>query len=254
MASGRTSTAGVSTTRSAAGCRSPSMCNVFARSIRPLPAKENVVSNPPPPPPPPVSPPLPARCGAQPRSAAYDPAPTVAGRRADRHGRRAGPSNLKIFAAEAVGTAVLMIVGPGTAILALDMIGRLGVAFAFGFALLAMAYTIGHVSGCHINPAVTLGFLISRKITLVQAVLLLGRPAGRRDPRRIDHLHHLGCRRQRQDRRLRRQRLGRRHRQRLRARRGDRRRDHLHGAAGLRRAVDDDEGLPGRASAASPPG
>ena len=81
----------------------------------------------------------------------------------------AGPSNLKIFAAEAIGTGVLMIVGPGTAILASDAMGTLGVALAFGLALLAMAYTIGHVSGCHINPAVTLSFFLTRKITLVQA-------------------------------------------------------------------------------------
>jgi len=82
----------------------------------------------------------------------------------------AGPSNLKIFAAEIVGTFVLMMVGPGTAILAADKMGTLGIALAFGLALLAMAYTIGHVSGCHINPAVTLSFFISRKVTLVQAV------------------------------------------------------------------------------------
>ena len=58
-------------------------------------------------------------------------------------------------------------------------IGVFGVAFAFGLALLAMAYTIGHVSGCHINPAVTLGFWLSRKITLVAGGVLLGRPGGR---------------------------------------------------------------------------
>ena len=63
-----------------------------------------------------------------------------------------------------------MIIGPGSAIIAVNVIGIYGVAFAFGLALLAMAYTIGHVSGCHINPAVTLGFWITRKITIAQAV------------------------------------------------------------------------------------
>jgi aquaporin Z len=62
-----------------------------------------------------------------------------------------------------------MIIGPGSAIIASNVIGTFGVAFAFGLALLAMAYTIGHVSGCHINPAVTLSFWLSNKITLVQA-------------------------------------------------------------------------------------
>lgn len=75
----------------------------------------------------------------------------------------------RIAAAEAVGTAVLMLIGPGSAIIAADVIGAYGVAFAFGLALLAMAYTIGHVSGCHINPAVTLGFLLARQISVVQA-------------------------------------------------------------------------------------
>ena len=66
--------------------------------------------------------------------------------------------------AEALGTMMLMLVGPGSAILAADAMGTLGVAFAFGFVLLAAAYSIGHVSGCHINPAVTLGFYLSKKI------------------------------------------------------------------------------------------
>ncbi len=78
-------------------------------------------------------------------------------------------SNAKIFAAEAIGTAVLMMVGPGSAILAGDAIGAYGVAFAFGLAFLAMASTIGHVSGCHINPAVTLGLLVARTITFARA-------------------------------------------------------------------------------------
>ncbi len=78
-------------------------------------------------------------------------------------------SDARIAGAEIVGTAVLMIIGPGSAILASDAIGVMGVAIAFGLALLAMAYTIGHVSGCHINPAVTLGFLLARTITPARA-------------------------------------------------------------------------------------
>jgi aquaporin Z len=78
--------------------------------------------------------------------------------------------NARIAVAEFVGTAVLMLVGPGSAILAADKIGPLGVSLAFGFALLAMAYAVGHVSGCHINPAVTLAFLLTKKITQAQAV------------------------------------------------------------------------------------
>jgi aquaporin Z len=77
-----------------------------------------------------------------------------------------GVAPLRLFGAELVGTTVLMLIGPGAAIIASDKIGNVGVALAFGLALLAMAYTIGHVSGCHINPAVTLGFVLCRKITL----------------------------------------------------------------------------------------
>lgn len=74
-----------------------------------------------------------------------------------------------VAAAEFVGTAVLVLAGPGTAILA-PQIGHVGVALAFGFALLVMAYVIGPVSGCHINPAVTLGMLIAKKIPTRHAV------------------------------------------------------------------------------------
>lgn len=74
-----------------------------------------------------------------------------------------------IVAAEFIGTAVLVMLGPGSAILAGEQLGVLGVSLAFGFALLLMVYVIGPISGCHINPAVTLGFLLTRKIPLRHA-------------------------------------------------------------------------------------
>jgi aquaporin Z len=74
-----------------------------------------------------------------------------------------------IAACEFVGTAVLVMLGPGSAILAGEQIGNLGIALSFGFALLVMAYVIGPISGSHINPAVTLGMWLTRKITLRHA-------------------------------------------------------------------------------------
>src|SRR6201997_3330261 len=71
---------------------------------------------------------------------------------------------MKKYVAELVGTFVLVFGGVGSAVLAGTHIGNLGVALAFGLSLLAMAYAIGPISGCHINPAVTLGILIARKI------------------------------------------------------------------------------------------
>jgi aquaporin Z len=68
------------------------------------------------------------------------------------------------YAAELVGTFILVFGGIGTAIFDGKIVGPVGVGFAFGLALLAVAYTIGPISGAHINPAVTLGLLINKKI------------------------------------------------------------------------------------------
>lgn len=74
------------------------------------------------------------------------------------------------YAAEFLGTALLVFFAVGAAVLATSYIGTLGVALAFGFTLLALAYAIGPVSGCHVNPAVTLGLLVARRMDLNTAV------------------------------------------------------------------------------------
>jgi aquaporin Z len=79
-------------------------------------------------------------------------------------------SNARVFAAELIGTAVLMIGGVGTAVLAGSPADELGIALGFGFSYLVMAYAIGHVSDCHINPAVTLAMVLTRKMRVGRAV------------------------------------------------------------------------------------
>ena len=80
---------------------------------------------------------------------------------------------MKKYVAEMIGTMVLVLMGCGAAVFAgnpADVVGAggvgtLGVAFAFGLAVIAMAYTIGNISGCHINPAITLGVFLSGRMS-----------------------------------------------------------------------------------------
>jgi aquaporin Z len=71
---------------------------------------------------------------------------------------------IKKLAAEFIGTAALVLLGCGAAVLAGEEVGQLGIAFAFGLAVVAMAYGIGPVSGCHINPAISFGAFVSGRM------------------------------------------------------------------------------------------
>jgi len=69
------------------------------------------------------------------------------------------------YFAELAGTFVLVLFGCGTAVVAGDKVGIVGIAFAFGFALIGAAYGIGPIYGCHINPAVSLGVWSAGRMT-----------------------------------------------------------------------------------------
>jgi aquaporin Z len=73
---------------------------------------------------------------------------------------------MKIFLAELIGTFTLVLFGCGAAVLAGGEVGQLGIAFAFGLAIVAMAYGIGPVSGCHVNPAVSFGAFIAGRMDM----------------------------------------------------------------------------------------
>lgn len=75
------------------------------------------------------------------------------------------------FAAELLGTLVLVFVAVGTAVLAAEFVGSVGIALAFAFTLFALAYAIGPISGSHVNPAVTLGMLLAGRIGIRAAAL-----------------------------------------------------------------------------------
>jgi aquaporin Z len=77
---------------------------------------------------------------------------------------------MKKYVAELVGTFILVFFGVGTAVVAGDKVGVVGIAFAFGFGLIAAAYGIGSISGCHINPAVSLGVFTAGRMTVAELI------------------------------------------------------------------------------------
>ncbi|MFG2601191.1 MIP family channel protein [Streptomyces sp. NPDC048462] len=86
-------------------------------------------------------------------------------------------------ASEFLGTLLLVFFAVGSAVLGVQYIGTVGIALAFGFVLMALAYAFGPISGCHLNPAVTIGMLAARRIDVRTAVTywiaqLLGGIAG----------------------------------------------------------------------------
>lgn len=77
---------------------------------------------------------------------------------------------MKKYLCELIGTLVLVLFGCGSAAIAGQTLGTLGIAFAFGLSIIAMAYVIGNVSGCHINPAVSLGMLIDGRMSATEFI------------------------------------------------------------------------------------
>ncbi|EOP35180.1 MULTISPECIES: MIP/aquaporin family protein [Bacillus cereus group] len=77
---------------------------------------------------------------------------------------------LKKAIAEFIGTFVLVLFGTGVAVIGggIEGIGTLGIAMAFGLSIVAMAYSIGTISGCHINPAVSIAMFINKRMNAME--------------------------------------------------------------------------------------
>ncbi|MDQ1281340.1 MAG: Aquaporin [Thermoproteota archaeon] len=82
-------------------------------------------------------------------------------------------SDVKKYLAELLGTFVLVFIGCGSAVVAGEYIGFVGISFAFGLSVVAMAYAIGGISGCHINPAISISMLAAGKMKLKDTVIYI---------------------------------------------------------------------------------
>ncbi|MDZ4762546.1 MAG: aquaporin Z [Alphaproteobacteria bacterium] len=78
---------------------------------------------------------------------------------------------MKKLVAEFIGTFTLVLLGCGSAVLAGDTVGQLGISLAFGLAIVAMAYGVGPISGCHVNPAVSFGAFVAGRMSLNDMVM-----------------------------------------------------------------------------------
>ena len=75
------------------------------------------------------------------------------------------------FFAEFFGTLILVLFGCGAAVLGGDAVGQLGIALAFGFAIIALAYGLGPISGGHVNPAVSLAIFIAGRMSVREMLI-----------------------------------------------------------------------------------
>ncbi|MBQ6351047.1 MAG: MIP family channel protein [Methanobrevibacter sp.] len=80
---------------------------------------------------------------------------------------------MKRYIAELIGTMVLVLFGCGSAAIAGQFLGTLGIAMAFGLSIVAMAYVIGDISGCHINPAVSIGMWIDGRMEVKDLIMYI---------------------------------------------------------------------------------
>ena len=80
---------------------------------------------------------------------------------------------MKKYIAELIGTMVLVLFGCGSAAIAGQLLGTLGIALAFGLSIVAMAYVIGDISGCHINPAVSIGMWIDGRMDAKDLIMYI---------------------------------------------------------------------------------